>query len=91
MALLRYLKPSNGLLDPRGSLLSIISSDVINEMNEEVEEATSHAPSKKCGPYEKFSSSEHLQIGKYASQHGATSTSHTTTHIIIWLFKNIVL
>ena len=44
-------------------------------MNKEVEEASSIALSKKRGPYKKFSSSERLQIGKYASQHGATSAS----------------
>ena len=40
MSLLRYLKPANGLPDPRGSLSTVISPDVISEMNEEVEEAT---------------------------------------------------
>ena len=40
MSLLRYLKPADGLPDPRGSLPTVISLDVISEMNEEVEEAT---------------------------------------------------
>ena len=40
MSLLRYLKPAEGLPDPRGSLPTVISLDVISEMNEEVEEAT---------------------------------------------------
>ena len=40
MSPLRYLKPANGLPDPRGSLSTVISPDVISEMNEEGEEAT---------------------------------------------------
>ena len=44
MSLLRYLKPADGLPDPRGSLPTVISLDVISEMNEEVEEATRCVP-----------------------------------------------
>ena len=67
MSLWRYLKPANGLPDPRGSLST---PDVICEMNEEVEEATRcAAEGKKRGPYKTYSSSERSQIGKYASQH----------------------
>ena len=57
--------------DPRGSLSTAISPDVIREMNEEVEEAT--VEGKKRGPYKMYSSSERSQIGKYASQHGTTA------------------
>ena len=70
MSLWRYLKPANGLPDPRGSFSTAISPDVIREMNEEVEEATRcTAEGKKRGPYKTYSSSERSQIGKYASQH----------------------
>ena len=76
MSLLRYLRPANGLPDPRGSLSTVISPDVISEMNEVVEEATRcTAAGKKRGPYKTYSSSERSQIGKYASQHGATAAS----------------
>ena len=34
------MKPANGLSDHRGLLSTVISPDVISEMNEEVEEAT---------------------------------------------------
>ena len=40
MSLLCYLKSADGLSDPRGSLPTVISLDIISEMNEEVEEAT---------------------------------------------------
>ena len=40
MALLRYLKPANGLPNPKGSLSTMISPDVIAEMNKEVKEAS---------------------------------------------------
>ena len=40
MALLRYLKPANGLPEPTGSLSTRIPSRVIAEMNKEVEEAS---------------------------------------------------
>ena len=33
MSLWRYLKPANGLPDPRGSLSTAISPDIIREMN----------------------------------------------------------
>ena len=32
MSLLRYLKPANGLPDPRGSFSTVISPDVISEI-----------------------------------------------------------
>ena len=32
MSLLHYLKPANGLPDPRGSLSTVISLDVISEI-----------------------------------------------------------
>ena len=75
MALLRYFKPANGLPDPRGSLSTAISSDVLTEMNREVEEELGRQKSKKRGPYQKFSPSQRSLIGKYTSQHGPTAAS----------------
>ncbi len=78
MDILRYLKPLNGLPDPRGSLSSTNSSGAINEMNREVERelaASGSQKKKKRGPYQKFSPSERAQIGKHAALHGATSAS----------------
>ena len=47
MFLLRYLKPANGLPDPRGSLSTVSSPEVISEINEDIEEATCCAAEKK--------------------------------------------
>ena len=66
------VSPANGLPDPRGSLSTVISPEVISEINEDIEEATCCAAEKKHSPYKMYSSSERSQIGKYASQHGAT-------------------
>ena len=68
MALLRYLKPANGLPDPKGSLSAMISPDVIAEMNKEVEEANRgvHVAGGKRGHYKTYTSSERSQIGNYA-------------------------
>ena len=50
MALLRYL-PANGLPDPRaGPLSTAISSDILTEMNREVEEELERQKSKKYSP-----------------------------------------
>ena len=82
MALLRYLKPANGLPDPKGALSATISPHIIAEMNKEVEEASRCIAGGKRGPYKTYSSSERSQIGKYASQHGATAASrHFSTKL----------
>ena len=39
MALVRYMKPIDGLLDPRGLLSRSIPSQVITEVNREVQKA----------------------------------------------------
>ena len=80
MSLLRYFKPANGLPDPKGSLSTTISPDVIAEMNKEVEEATRSVAGGKRGHYQTYTSSERSQIGKYASQHGATAASRHFSH-----------
>ena len=56
MALLRYLKPIDGLPDPKGPLTSYISAQAIAEANKEVQKATSHssATKKKRGNYKKY-------------------------------------
>ena len=80
MALLRYRKAANGLPDPKGSLSTMISPDVIAEMNKEVEEASRSIAGGKRGHYKMYTSSEHSQIGKYASQHGATAALRHFSH-----------
>ena len=75
MAFLHYLKPANGLPDPKGSLSTTISPHIIAEMNKEVEKASRCVAGGKCGPYKTYTSSKCSQIGKYASQHGATAAS----------------
>ena len=72
MALLRYLKPRDGLPDPRGALSLSMPSQAIAEANREVQEATSKA---KRGPYKRYSASVRAEIGKYASQHGVAATA----------------
>ena len=57
MALLRYLKPLNGLPDPRGSLSSSIPSTAIEEANTQVQKVTGGAKNRKRGPYKKYSPS----------------------------------
>ena len=54
--------------------------DVIAEMNKEVEEATRSVAGGKRGHYQTYTSSERSQIGKYASQHGATAASRHFSH-----------
>ena len=63
MALLRYLKPLNGLPDPRGSLSSSIPSTAIEEANTQVQKVTGGAKNRKRGPYKKYSPSLRLEIG----------------------------
>ena len=72
MALLRYLKPRDGLPDPRGALSLSMPSQAIAEANREVQEATSKA---KREPYKRYSASVRAEIGKYASQHGVAATA----------------
>ena len=82
MVLFHYFKPSSGLPDPKGSLSTIISPKCITEMNREVEEASRHILSQKRGPYKTYSSSERLQLAKYAFQHGATAVSQHFSNVL---------
>ena len=69
MALLKYLVPKDGLPDPKGSLSQSIPSRAIAAANDEVTKATSGAMNKR-GPYRRYSPEEHMEIGRYASDHG---------------------
>ena len=54
MALLRYLKPTDGLPDPKGSLSSTMHPQAIAQANEEVREPMKSVL-RKCGPYQVYS------------------------------------
>ena len=71
MALLRYLKPVDGLPDPRGSLSSSIPTQAIAEANKEVQKAILSEAGGKRGAYQQYSSTVRSDIGKYACQHGS--------------------
>ncbi len=73
MALLRYLKPRDRLLDPKGTLVPLWA---IAAANREVvqTQATSEA-GKKRGPYRKYSPEERLEIGQYASENGIAAAA----------------
>ncbi len=64
MALLKYLKPRDGLPNPKGTLSQTLPSRAIEAANREVVQATSEA-GRKRGPYKRYSAEERLQIGKY--------------------------
>ena len=64
IAVLWYMKPIDGLPDPRGSLSCSIPSRVIAEVSNEVQEAM--AGSSKRGPYSKYSAAIRAKIGKYS-------------------------
>ena len=53
MALLKYLKPIDGLPDPKGSLSASMSSRTIAMANKEVEQVMNKERGKKRGPYNK--------------------------------------
>ena len=77
MALLRYLKPVDGLPDPKGPLTSYISAQAIAEANKEVQKPTSHssATKKKRGNYKKYTATQRSKIGKYSCQYGAAAAA----------------
>ncbi len=74
MALLRYLRPVDGLPDPRGSLSSSIPTQAITEVNKEVQKAICEARGRR-GAYQKYSPTVHSDIGKHACQHGAAAAA----------------
>ena len=75
MALLRYLKPVDGLPDPRGSLSSSIPTQAIAEANKEVQKAILSEAGGKRGAYQKYSPTVRSDIGKYACQHGPAAAA----------------
>uniref|UniRef100_A0A1X7V5Y1 Uncharacterized protein n=1 Tax=Amphimedon queenslandica TaxID=400682 RepID=A0A1X7V5Y1_AMPQE len=77
MALLRYFKPVNGVPDPRGSLSSSIPSSVIAEANAQVVKEVEKG--KKRGPYQSYSPTLRLEIGKYSCQLGVAAASRYFT------------
>ena len=65
MSLLRFFKPKDGLLDPRGTLSTSVTYAAIAQANQEVQKAT--GSEKQRGPYKKYSAGLRAEIGKYAS------------------------
>ena len=72
MALLRYMKPSRCLPDPKASLSASGPSQAIAEANKEVEKAMQ---ATKRGPYLQLSPSLRCEIVKYAGHHGAAAAA----------------
>ena len=69
MALVQYMKPIDGLPDPRGLLSTSIPAQAIAEANNGVEKATRNAAGGKRGLYKKYSSTLRSEIARYAYQH----------------------
>ena len=69
VALLRYLKPTDELPVPKGSLSSSMEPQAIAWANEEVREAMKSV-SRKHGPYWVYSADIQAKIDKYASHYG---------------------
>ena len=63
MVLLYHTKTVGGLPDAKGSQPSFIPAQVIDEDNKEVQKATKMTGS---GPFKKYSSTLHAEVGKYA-------------------------
>ena len=72
MSLLRYLKPSGGLPDPKGPLSSSLPASAIVSANKEV---SKELESKKRGKYNKYTPSQRFEIGNYSSQNGAAAAA----------------
>ena len=50
-----FLKPTNGLTDPKGSLSACLPLQVIALANKEVQNVVNEtAATKKCGPYKRW-------------------------------------
>ena len=54
MALLKYLKPKNGLPDPNGPLSNVVSSSAIASANREVENLLDSQPKHKRAKYKRY-------------------------------------
>ena len=57
MALLRYLRPKDRLLDPKGSLSAVVPAQPIAQANKKVEEAI-QSVTGKCGLYKRYTPKE---------------------------------
>ncbi len=68
MALFRYLRPIDNVLDPQGPLSHSVPSIVISEVNREVKKAETRT--KKRGSYLSFTAEEKAQVAKYGSTSG---------------------
>ena len=75
MALLRYLRPKDGLSDPKGSLSAAVAAQAIAQANKEVEEAMIQSVKGKRGLYKRYTPKERAEIGKYVCHHGATEAA----------------
>ena len=73
MSLLRYLKPIDGLPDPRGSLSTTLFREAIAAANQEVQKELN--ATKKRGQYKKYTPAQRSAIGKYSCLHGAAAAA----------------
>ena len=81
MALQKYLRPLNGLSDPKGSLSSRIPSAAIAGANRLISETRKEeTEKKKCGPYKIYSATVRIEIAKYACHHGVASAARVFSH-----------
>ena len=74
MALLRYLRPIDGLPDPKGPPSFKLPSAAIANANHHVQEAI-HNGKQKRGSYNSYSPIMRSDTGKYACQHGVASAA----------------
>ena len=73
MSLLKYLKPKDGLPDPKRPLLQSVPSPAIAAVKEEVNKVESGG--KKHGPYRQYTPEECSAIGKYMNAHGIVAAA----------------
>ena len=68
MALFRYLRPVDSVLDPHGPLLNAVPRGVIEEVNQELKKAETQP--RKRGRYLFFTAEEKAKVARYGSSHG---------------------
>ena len=68
MALFRYLRPVDSVLDPHGPLSNAVPRGVIEEVNKELKKAETQL--KKQGQYLSFTAEEKAKVAKYRSSNG---------------------
>ena len=71
--MLCYLRPRDGLPDPKGALYDIPVQAIV-QANKEVEEAILKEKGKR-GPYKKYTAIDRAKNGKYACNHGSTAAA----------------